>query len=450
MTALIALLGADKVGEVHRERGGRLRFAYEESWRRRRGAVPVSLSMPLAAREHGHDVIDAFLWGLLPDNDAVLRRWGSRFQVSARDVFGLLANVGEDCAGAIRFVRPTRLDEAIRPPSAIDVDWLGEAGVAARLRTLRADRSAWRTPGDTGQFSLAGAQAKTALIHVDGRWGVPSGWTPTTHILKPPADEFDGHVENEHLCLALARRLGLPTAGSEVVRFEDELAIVVERYDRMRTTSLAAGARTAGDTERVEVLCILAKSQPILRVHQEDLCQALGLPPTTKYQSEGGPTPAATAALLRSHSGRPIEDVATFVDALAFNWLIGGTDGHAKNYSLLHSGGGRVRLAPLYDLASALPYFHMEERGLKLAMKVGGEYRLANIDGRRWRALAEQLEVDSQEVIPRIVSLAARLPDALDAVGDEMREAGLKHPIIDVLRAGLSARAERLGQRLSP
>jgi len=448
VTTLFALLARDRVGAVHRERGGRLRFVYEESWRRRGGGVPLSLSMPLAAREHGHDVIDAFLWGLLPDNDAVLRRWGSRFQVSARDVFGLLANVGEDCAGAIRFVRPERLDEALRPPEGVEVEWLDEAAVARRLEALRADRSAWRRPGDAGQFSLAGAQAKTALVRLDGRWGVPSGWTPTTHILKPPADELDGHVENEHLCLALARRLGLPAASSEVLRFRDELAIVVERYDRLPTGSLAASARATGEGERADALSALAKSQPILRVHQEDLCQALGLPPTRKYQSEGGPTPAAATALLRSHSGRPAEDVASLVDALAFNWLIGGTDGHGKNYSLLHSGGGSVRLAPLYDLASALPYFHMEERGLKLAMKVGGEYRLANIAGRRWRALAEQLEVDPEETIRRIASLAARLPDALAAVVGEMRAAGLTHPIVERLSEGLAARAGRLGRRL--
>ncbi len=449
MTALFALSAEHKVGEIRRERGGRLRLVYEENWRRRRTAAPLSVSMPLAAREHGHEVVDAFLWGLLPDNDAVLRRWGSRFQVSARNAFGLVANVGEDCAGAIRFVRPERLAEATKPPAGVEVDWLDEADVAVRLRTLRADRSAWRTPGDAGQFSLAGAQAKTALVRLDGRWGVPSGWTPTTHILKPPADEFDGHVENEHLCLALARRVGLPTATSEILWFEDQPAIVVERYDRLRTVRLAAAAQAAGDDERAGGLTELAKTQPILRVHQEDLCQALGVPPTTKYQSDGGPTPSDVAALLRSHSGRPVEDVATFVDALGFNWLIGGTDGHAKNYSLLHAGGGRVRLAPLYDLASALPYFHMEERGLKLAMKIGGEYRLANIDGRRWRNLAAELGLDGDETVARIASLAARLPLAVRDVAGEMSAAGITHPILDRLAEGLPARAERLGRRLA-
>jgi serine/threonine-protein kinase HipA len=445
---LIALLGSDKVGEVRLARGGRLCFTYEDAWRTRPGAVPLSLSMPLAAKEHGHGVIDAFLWGLLPDNAAVLRRWGARFQVSARNAYALIAHVGEDCAGAVRFVRPERLVEARTPPTGMEVEWLEEADVASRLRTLRADRAAWRTPADTGQFSLAGAQAKTALLCLDGRWGVPCGWTPTTHILKPRSDEFEGHVENEHLCLALARALGLPAAGSEVLWFEDQPATVVERYDRLPTASLAAAAVDAGDGERAATLTALATTQPILRVHQEDLCQALGLPPTTKYQAEGGPTPASVTDLLRSSSSRSLDDVCTFVDALAFNWLIGGTDGHAKNYSLLHAGAGRVRLAPLYDLGSALPYFGMEERGLKLAMKVGGEYRLPNIDGRRWRKLAEELALDADDTIARIAALAARLPGELESVVNDMRARGLTHPVLDRLVVGLSLRIEACRRRL--
>ena len=129
--------------------------------------------------------------------------------------------------------------------------------------------------------------------------------------------------------------------------------------------------------------------------------------------------------------------MAAFADALAFNWLIGGTDGHAKNDSLLHAGGGGVRLAPLYDLASALPYFHMEERGLKLAMRIGGEYRLANIDGRRWRNLAAELRLDGDETVARIASLASRLPDAVLEVVAEMGARGITHPILERLAEGL-------------
>ena len=293
---LVALMKGQRMGEVHRNQRGRLSFVYDEPWRQRRNAYPLSLSMPLAAAEHGHDVIEAFLWGLLPDNDRVLDRWARRFQVSARNAFALLSHVGEDCAGAVQFVSPERI-EALTNNEPEPVVWLSEDEVAERLRTLREDHAAWRAPRDTGQFSLAGAQPKTALLHENGRWGIPSGRTPTTHILKPPTGEFDGHAENEHFCLKLARRLGLPTASTQVMQFGNEVAIVIERYDRRR------------------------QDGEIHRVHQEDTCQALAVPPIRKYENEGGPGAVEIVDLLRAASNARLDDVATFVDALIFNWL---------------------------------------------------------------------------------------------------------------------------------
>src|SRR5208282_4285018 len=178
--------------------------------------------------------------------------------------------------------------------------WLSEDEIAERLRALRADHSAWRAATDTGQFSLAGAQPKTALLFERGRWGVPSGRTPTTHILKPPTGEWDGHAENEHFCLLLARASRLVVPNSSVGRFGDEMAIVIERYDRLRS---------AGGW---------------LRVHQEDMCQALGLHPARKYEKDGGPGVRRIADFLREHSSNPGGDVQAFLDATAFNWLIAG------------------------------------------------------------------------------------------------------------------------------
>lgn len=415
---LIALLDNRKVGRVRRDHRGRLSFAYDDRWRLARGAYPLSLSMPLAAAEHGHAVIEAFLWGLLPDNEIVLERWAKRFQVSARNVFALIANVGEDCAGAVQFVRPERL-ESLLGEGPGEILWLDEADVAARLRALRADHAAWRIPRDTGQFSLAGAQPKTALLFESARWAVPSGRTPTTHILKPPTGDFDGQIENEHFCLDLARGLGLPTAGSRVVRFQEEVAIVVERYDRLRTP--------AG----------------LIRVHQEDMCQALGLPPTKKYENEGGPGARDIVEVLRAYSRSRDEDVATFVDAIAFKWLIAGTDAHAKNYSVLIGSGGRVRLAPLYDVASALPYDDLDPQRLKSAMKLGGEYCLRDIGPRQWRKLARELRLEPDAVLARIDALAVRLPDLASDVRRRALEEGLDHPIIQRLLAAVSTRALR-------
>jgi len=388
---LVVVLDDAVAGTLTRSSGGRLAFAYDENYRQRPETTPLSLSLPKQIREHSGARLEAWLWGLLPDNDVVLRRWARQFHVSASSPFALLSTpVGEDCAGAVQFANAARVDELLKRPGS--VSWLTQENVAERLRDLRADGTAWLGRSFTGQFSLAGAQAKTALLQRDGRWGVPSGAIPTTHILKPAVTGLHDHDLNEHLCLDAARRAGLIAARIRIERFGEETAVVVTRYDRIAT----------GETIR--------------RVHQEDLCQALGIHPTRKYQNEGGPGPADVARLLRS-AMRPAaaEDaVRRFADALAWNWLIAGTDAHAKNYSLLLAGP-EARLAPLYDIASALPY-GTHERKLRLAMKLGGDYR---VDPHRnpWPRAARELNLDPTALTVRVRELAELAPDALaDAV----------------------------------
>lgn len=427
---LTVLLAGREIGELS-SRKGRCVLRYREPTGDDRGqpAAALSLSLPRDREEHAGEAVANFLWGLLPDNEAVLQRWGQRFGVSPRNVLALLGHVGEDCAGAVQIVRPDRL-AAIREPRPLEVDWLDEADIAARLRALRADPAQGRRPGDTGQFSLAGAQPKTALLFHEGRWGVPRGRTPTTHILKPPTGEFDGFAENEHFCLTFARALGLPVAASDVRRFGDEVAIVVERYDRVATT-------TATTTTAAAAPGGSADPMPYLRLHQEDVCQALGLHPSRKYQSDGGPGPERIAGLLLSASGRPAEDAATFLDALIVNWLIAGTDAHAKNYSLLHGRGGQVRLAPLYDLASALPYGSLDRRRLKSAMRIGERYVLDEIGPRDWRRLGPALAMGGNRVQDRIAALLDRVPAALEETADKMADQHLTHSVLDRLRTAL-------------
>ncbi len=422
---LVAILDGRETGRVMRDDRGKLSFTYNEPWRTAADAYPLSISMPLALAEHGHAKIDQFLWGLLPDNEIVLDHWARKFHVSARNAFGLIACVGEDCAGAVQFVRPERL-EAILGEAPPPIEWLDEAAIAQRLRTLREDHSAWRIPRDTGQFSLAGAQPKTALLFDNNRWGVPSGRVPTTHILKPPTGEFDGHAENEHFCLELARAGGLPVVDSRIMHFQDEVAIVVERYDRVRT---AAGLR---------------------RVHQEDMCQALAIPPTRKYQNEGGPGIRDIVELLRTYSANAPEDVHTFLDAIAYNWLIAGTDAHGKNYALLIGAQTRVRLAPLYDVASVVPYQDINIDRVKLSMKLGGEYRLRNISLYHWRRLAQELHVDPDATIQRVDDFARHLADHVPDIRRRMTEEGLTHPIIARLADALTARAAACRAILRP
>jgi serine/threonine-protein kinase HipA len=420
---LILLLGDSDVGRLRRDRNGRVSLRYTPAWRAAPGAFPLSVSMPLALEEHGHASVDPFLWGLLPDNELILDRWARRFRVSARSAFALLTHVGEDCAGAVRFVTAERMAELPREERGA-IEWLDDAGVAERLRLLRTDAAAWRTDRDHGQFSLAGAQPKTALALVDGRWGVPTGRLPTTHILKPGIPGLDAQAENEHFCLTLGRALGMPVAGSRIQRFQEETAIVVERYDRV------------------------TQGKRILRVHQEDTCQALRLHPASKYEAEGGPGARAIAALLRMHSRRPTEDVETLVDALAFNWLIGGTDAHAKNYSLLIGAEGRVRLAPLYDVASALPYEHLQVRKLKLAMKLGGTYRLWDIGRHQWSKLAGELDLEADAVVARARAKAEKIPDLAADLTRRLVAEGLGSPVLRRLDVEIRASAKRGAARL--
>ena len=220
----------------------------------------------------------------------------------------------------------------------------------------------------------------------------------------------------------LARNLGLPGAQSKVMRFKDEVAIVIERYDRQQ------------------------RGNDIIRVHQEDICQALGIMPTKKYQNEGGPSAANIVELLRTYSTDRDTDLDTFGTALGFNWLIAGTDAHAKNYSLLLSGPD-VRLAPLYDIASILPYDEVDLRKAKLAMKIGGEYKVSQVGLRQWQKFAREVRADVGQLVEVLISMAKQLPDEVTAARSRAREEGLNNALIERLSTQLIDRAQKC-QRL--
>ena len=418
--SLLVVLDDVIAGTLERLPGGRLRFDYTEEYRERPGATPISLSMPPQVRSHSDRTITPWLWGLLPDNDAVLARWARQFHVSSSSPFSLLATqIGEDCAGAVRFAPREEIDRVLARPGG--VTWLTEDDVGQRLRDLREDSTSWLGRSFTGQFSLAGAQAKTALLFKDGRWGVPSGSTATTHILKPAVAGLDDHDLNEHLCLDAARRAGLVAVRTNVSRFGAESAVVVDRYDR----------REVGGE--------------IIRIHQEDLCQALALPPSLKYQNEGGPGPADVVKLFRSAMPPRVADdaVRRFADALIWNWLIAGTDAHAKNYSLLLAQD-QVRLAPLYDVASALPY-DMHERKLKFAMKIGGDYRVFPYRN-TWPEVARELALDADALVGRVRELAALAPDVFADAAKAPDVEALGRPLPTRLVDLVADRSERCSQ----
>ncbi len=352
--------------------------------------------MPLRKEEHAHQVTSAFLWGLLPDDPRVIEFWARRQKISRTDVTALLAHVGEDCAGAVQIVAPERLPEVLGASTQADqqrfVQWLSPDEIAELLTALRRNPAAGRSNSEQGQFSLAGAQPKTTLYFEDGKWGVPRGRVPSTHILKPPVLDSADLAYNEHACLQLARELGFPAAHSTVQRFGGEIAIVVERYDRVRDAGV------------------------VTRVHQEDMCQALGLQPTRKYETDGGPGLTEVMALLARHSHEPRLDIARFIESNVLNWFLAAPDAHAKNYSLLHAPGPTHRLSPLYDVITALPYPWMSAAGVTLAMAIGGERRVAFVTGKHWRAVADAAELPPHALLDRIVEMGESTPAAIDRV----------------------------------
>jgi serine/threonine-protein kinase HipA len=418
---LAVLMGDRVAGMLTRGANNLLRFDYDDAYRRAPGATPLSLSMPLRVSSHADTPasrrVAAVLWGLLPDNDDVLDGWARHYAVRRTSPFFLLATpVGEDCAGAVRFCAPDHVDRLLG--RAGSVAWLTEAQVADRIRTLRRDATAWLGPRFTGAFSLAGAQPKTALHFADGRWGEASGRVPTTHIIKP-GSELPDHDLVEHLSLVAAGRAGLIVATSRFARFGDQTALVVSRYDR--------AASTTG----------------VIRVHQEDLCQAFGTGPDRKYQRDGGPSPTAIAALLRGHMRQADADrsVARFLEALIWNWIIAGTDAHAKNYSLLLSGSS-VRLAPLYDVASILPYAQGRERDLQMSMRLGGTYDLWPARD-FWPRAATELGLRPDAVRARVRELADIAPAAFSEAADDPAIVALRRPLVAQLVDRIADRARR-------
>ena len=393
---LAVLLHGTLAGHVYRSASRRLVFAYEPAWRTQPGAFPLSLSLPLRAEEHGHAATSAFLWGLLPDDPRVINFWARQHGISRTDVTALLAHVGEDCAGAVQVVPPHRVHDPHGATTEADqqrsVEWLSRADVAQLLTALRHNPGAGRSSSEQGQFSLAGAQPKTTLYYANGKWGVPKGGVPSTHILKPPVLDLAHLAYNEHACLQLVRELGLPAALSSVQHFEAETAIVVERFDRIRTNGVVS------------------------RVHQEDMCQALAIQPTRKYESDGGPGVTDVATILARHSANAMLDLARFVEANVLSWLIAAPDAHAKNYGLLHAAGPTHRLAPLYDVISAIPYPEQWPSGVSLAMGIGGERRVDAITGRHWRAVARAVGLPPHALVDRIAELGEQVPAAIDRV----------------------------------
>lgn len=369
------------------------RGAVHLAWSDESGMTPDMLSLSFPSASRGNIDITEWIDGLLPDNPRTRSRWAQDLGAASAAPFDLLSTrAGLECAGAVQFHPESTLPAACFSTLVR----LGNSEIAEMLRRVIPDSGDDTEPlGTAGigelRLSLGGAQAKMALRRHSDDWLLPTGTLATTHILKPQRGHRNqacrGSIAvNEHLCQTAVRAIGLDTAPTALASFDSEPCVVVERYDR--------------STES-------ADNNDVGRLHSEDLCQALGVASDLKYQRDGGPTPETIMLFLRQACGE--NDARKFFLSLYANWLIGNTDGHAKNYSLLLHGDA-PRLAPLYDLNSALPYLaHDAPPRPAMQLADGSPATLSE-----WAAAAERLRAGI--TADELGAIAAQLPAALEAV----------------------------------
>ena len=364
MTAgvLDVLIAGKLAGTLSQDGAGSLSFAYERGYR----GVPLSSSMPLSTRPYRDKVVLPYLWGLLPEDPAVRRHVAADADISPNNPFALLGVIGLDCPGAVQFV--PQGSDAYRDERLVAVS---DAEIARRLATGRQDGAGWIASNE--HWSLGGQQSKFALRRMGGRWYSCEGSAATTHILKSGVRGLTHQALNEYVCMRLATSLDVPAASVEYLEFEGESgvepAIVIERYDR------------------------LVEGDNVTRLHQEDLCQALGCLPDNKYTMYGGPNCAEVLGLLTSTEPTAQANAAGFLQMLFLNYLLAATDAHAKNYSIMLAADGSHRLAPMYDVASIAPYVEgarLKVKPPKLAMSIGGENRAGHVSANDLAKLVEQ------------------------------------------------------------
>jgi serine/threonine-protein kinase HipA len=417
-------MNGELVGEWALLRTGTSVFRYAREWLDSRYVRALSLSLPITAdREVRGPVVESYFDNLLPDSADIRRRMRARYKTASISPFDLLLAAGRDCVGAVQIL-PTQ--ETSEGWNRIESTKLTEENIERQLTNITALTPLAREDGEDFRISIAGAQEKTALLRMAGKWFLPRGATPTTHILKLPLGivggfrgDFSDSVENEWLCAQILRELGLPVAVTSMETFGELKALVVERFDRRWIGIDANAAQKARFTP--------SKGTWIARLPQEDFCQAMGVPPTSKYESDGGPSMDDVLGVL-SGSGNAANDKATFALAQLAFWLLAATDGHAKNFSLHHASGGSFRMTPLYDVLSVWPIVGSRANQLplqrvKLAMAVRGRkrhYKLAEIQTRHWQELATF--VGSPKLWERMRMLVESIDDALTRVQSSLPE----------------------------
>lgn len=415
-----------KVGQYFREPNGAFAFVYSPEWLSWDNRLPISRSLPLREERYVGPAVISVFENLLPDSDAIRRSVAERVGADGVDAYSLLARIGRDCVGALQF-----LAEGEQPGDSRELT--GEALSDDQIATMLKDLG--RTPlgiraGQDFRISVAGAQEKTALLFHEGQWVLPTGTTPTTHILKPPIGtlpngmDLTNSVENEHFCLRLMAAFGLPVAQTEIATFADAKTLVITRFDRLR-----------------------ARDGRLIRLPQEDCCQALSVPPTRKYQNEGGPGVAEICGLLTG-SDEPMQDRANFLKANILFWLIGATDGHAKNFSIALFPGGRFAMTPLYDVLTVQPSLdagQIQIKNMKLAMRVGKSrhYKVSEILGRHFLETGLAAGFSREQVARIFEDIVAEAEKAFSAAFAEM-PIGFTEALFASVKGGFDQRVDRL------
>ena len=414
---------------------------YDASWQSSRLGRPISLSLPFNLRNEplkGASVANYFE-GLLPDSDIIRRRVATRFKTGSLESFDLLAAVGRDCVGALQL-----LPEGDEPEGLAQVDGiaLDEEDIERHLlEVVSSERhGATNDADDDFRISLAGAQEKDAFLWWDGKWMKPRGATPTTHIFKLPIGmvggkkaDFTTSVDNEWLCLRLFKEYGLPTAKAEIATFGAQRVLVVERFDRVRSSD----------------------GKQLFRLVQEDFCQATGTSPLLKYENDGGPGLKQMFTLLQQ-SQQSAADMHTLMASQLLFWMLRAPDGHAKNFSIqLLAGAGRFKLTPIYDVMSGYPVIgpgpnQWAERKLKMAMALLGSnrhYLAHGIQRRHFNSTAKAVGYGT-DAEPLLLDFIARTPAIVDKVRSEL-PVGFSEKVADKILGGLLASAAAL-QRIPP
>lgn len=421
---LQVFLNGKLVGHLRMEPSGAIDFQYAPGWLVWEHALPVSLSLPLREDRFIGAPVVAVFENLLPDNRNIRDRMAARVRAAGTDAYSLLSAVGRDCVGALQFLHE---GEDPGPAGAIHGHEVSEVEIARLLDDLEAAPLGLGVDEEF-RISIAGAQEKTALLRRDGRWFKPSGTTATTHIIKPQIGrlpngiDLSNSVENEYFCLKLTAALGLPSAAVEIADFNGTRALVVERFDRLWT-----------------------RDGRLLRIPQEDLCQALSVPPSRKYESDGGPGVCSILELLKG-SDEPEADQRAFFKTLVTFWLLGAIDGHAKNFSIFLAAGGRFRLTPLYDVISAQPSVdagQIQRNKMKLAMAIGDNrhYVVHTIAPRHF--LESAARSGFRPVEPIFDELRANAEAAIDSVCRDL-PSGFPELIAGSISGGIQTRLRSL------